>query len=163
MIAQPTKPLGGSELDPSDVEQLLEHFERLEAQFEKVREGLMHAHRLTTLGTITSAIAHEYNNILTPVISYAQIALSNQDDQAMLVKALQKALAGAERAAGISSSLLASTAGHSPSGGGAAWLVIGQSDASSSPASRSPRSADPRPGGPWLAPILTRAITDPGC
>ena len=90
----------------AQIEQLLEHFEQLEDQFQQVREGLTHSHRLATLGTIASIIAHEYNNILTPVVSYGQLALANPDDHALLKKAVEKALAGAERAAHISSSLL---------------------------------------------------------
>lgn len=88
------------------VEQLLEHFEQLEAQFQQVREGLTHSHRLATLGTIASIIAHEYNNILTPIMSYAQIALADTSDTEMMKKALEKVLTGSERAAKISSSLL---------------------------------------------------------
>ena len=91
------------------VEQLLKHFEQLEAQFQQLRDGLTHSHRLATLGTIASMIAHEYNNILTPVISYAQLALSDPDDAALMRKAVEKALAGAERAAKISSSVLGFT------------------------------------------------------
>jgi signal transduction histidine kinase len=88
------------------VEQLLEHFEQLETQFQQVRDGLTHSHRLATLGTIASVIAHEYNNILTPIMSYAQYALSPDAEEAMMRKALEKALLGCERAAKISSSLL---------------------------------------------------------
>lgn len=95
---------------PSDqlaqVSQLLEHFEQLETQLEQVRDGLTHSHRLATLGTIASIIAHEYNNILTPIINYGQLALAKPDDQKMLKLAVEKAVAGAERAAKISSSLL---------------------------------------------------------
>lgn len=88
------------------VEQLLAHFEQLESQFQQVREGLTHSHRLATLGTIASIIAHEYNNILTPIVSYGQMALANPDDQALMKKAVEKSLSGAERAAQITSSLL---------------------------------------------------------
>lgn len=88
------------------VEQLLEHFELVESQLEQVRESLTHSHRLATLGTIASIIAHEYNNILTPVVSYARLALSKPNDQELMKKAVEKALMGAERAAKISSSLL---------------------------------------------------------
>lgn len=88
------------------VEQLLAHFEALESQLQQVREGLTHSHRLATLGTIASIIAHEYNNILTPMISYAQLALASPDDMPLMRKAVEKALTGAERAAKISSSLL---------------------------------------------------------
>jgi len=88
------------------VEQLLVHFEQLEAQFQQVREGLTHSHRLATLGTIASIIAHEYNNILTPMISYCQLAMANPDDVDDMRKAVEKSLKGAERAAHISKSLL---------------------------------------------------------
>ncbi len=87
-------------------EQMLHQFVVMEDQFERVREGLKHSHRLATLGTIASIIAHEYNNILTPVISYAQLALARPDDHDLMRKAVEKGLAGAEKAAYISSSLL---------------------------------------------------------
>lgn len=92
--------------DLSHVEQLLEHFEFLEAQFNQLRQGLTHSHRLTTLGTLASIVAHEYNNILTPVISYAQMALADPADAELMKKAVERALSSAERAAQISSSLL---------------------------------------------------------
>lgn len=88
------------------VEQLLSHFEQLEAQLQQVREGLTHSHRLATLGTIAAIIAHEYNNLLTPIVSYAQLSLAKPDDHDLMRKAVEKALSGAERAAKISSSLL---------------------------------------------------------
>lgn len=88
------------------VEQLLAHFEELEAQLNEVREGLTHSHRLATLGTIATIIAHEYNNILTSVITYCQLSQSKPDDHELMAKAVAKSLAGAERAAKISSSLL---------------------------------------------------------
>ncbi|MCE9590007.1 MAG: HAMP domain-containing histidine kinase [Planctomycetes bacterium] len=106
-IGTPGNP--GNPGNPDDlmrVEQLLEHFEKLEVQFQQVRDGLTHSHRLATLGTIASIIAHEYNNILTPIISYAQLALAKPDDRDFMKKALEKSLQGAERAANISSSLL---------------------------------------------------------
>ncbi|MCX5662226.1 MAG: HAMP domain-containing sensor histidine kinase [Planctomycetota bacterium] len=92
--------------DLKSIEDVLAHFEQLEEKLRQVREGLTHSHRLVTLGTIASVIAHEYNNILTPVISYAQLALARPDDPAQMRKALERTLAGAERAARISGSLL---------------------------------------------------------
>ncbi|MEX2387249.1 MAG: histidine kinase dimerization/phospho-acceptor domain-containing protein, partial [Phycisphaeraceae bacterium] len=92
--------------DLAQVDRLLDHFSHLEEQLQQVRDGLTQSHRLATLGTIATIIAHEYNNILTPVISYAQLALANPEDAELARKALEKALGGAERAAHISSSLL---------------------------------------------------------
>lgn len=92
--------------DLAQVEQLLARFQDLEEQLKGVREGLVHSHRLATLGTVATIIAHEYNNILTPVVSYAQLALRHEDDVELMRKALSKALAGARKAAQISDSLL---------------------------------------------------------
>lgn len=92
--------------DLAEVERLLEQFADLERELQHIRAELTHSHRLATLGTLTSTIAHEYNNILTPVISYAQFALSNPDDPELMRKSIEKSLSGALRAAQISSSLL---------------------------------------------------------
>lgn len=88
------------------IEQVLAHLEQLESQLQEVRQGLTHSHRLATLGTLSSIIAHEYNNILTPMVSYAQMALARPDDRELMKKAVEKALSGAERAASISAALL---------------------------------------------------------
>lgn len=62
--------------------------------------------RLVTLGTLAGSIAHEFNNILTPVLSYAQLAQSSPDDRDLVQKALRKAAEGAEKAAEIASAML---------------------------------------------------------
>jgi len=106
---QPFNPASGKPAHPDDiqtVDDLVAHFEELEAQLQAVREGLSHSHRLSMLGTIASVIAHEYNNILTPVISYCQLALNDPADAEKMKKAVVKSLAGAQRAAHISGSLL---------------------------------------------------------
>ena len=100
------KPDGAGTTDLAEMEHLLQHLELLEQQFSAVRSGLTHSHRLTTIGTIASVMAHEYNNILTPIITYAQLSLANPEDIPLMRKAVTKALEGCERAATISSSLL---------------------------------------------------------
>lgn len=100
---------GASSSRPADletVENLLHEFAKLEAQLQQVREGLTHSHRLATLGTLATIIAHEFNNILTPIMSYGQLALAKPDDRDLMKKAVEKAVGGAERAAKICSSLL---------------------------------------------------------
>lgn len=79
---------------------------QLEADIARLQKGLLHAQRLTTLGTLAAVVAHEFNNILTPVISYAQLALNRRDDHDLAIKALEKTLVCAERASRISESLL---------------------------------------------------------
>lgn len=90
----------------ADPATLLAELEKTQRRLEEVQQGLVRSHRLATLGTLASVIAHEYNNILTPVISYAQLALARPDDHALLVKAVERALQGAERASQISTSML---------------------------------------------------------
>lgn len=62
--------------------------------------------RLATLGTLAASIAHEFNNLLTPIVSYAQLALQAPGDAEMVTKALRKAIEGSEKASGIASSML---------------------------------------------------------
>jgi len=90
----------------AQTQDLLGQLGRLEEQVSQARDGLEHLHRLATLGTLSAMVAHELNNILTPLIGYAQLALANPDNPELNAKALNKALAGAQRAAHISSSLL---------------------------------------------------------
>ena len=70
--------------------------------------GLQH---LANIGTITHMIAHEMNNLLTPLKSYATFALNNPDDSALAQKALQKAVQNCDRASGILESMLALVSG----------------------------------------------------
>lgn len=103
----PPPPIGSDapqELDT--VESLLLQFGQLEAELDQVRQGLIHSHRLATLGTIASVIAHESNNILTPMSSYCQLALAQPDNKELCRTAIEKSLEAADRLARISSSLL---------------------------------------------------------
>jgi signal transduction histidine kinase len=79
----------------------------LSEELERLQGQLAHAQRLAMLGTIAGLIAHEYNNLMTPVLSYAQLALGEDDDAALSRKALKIAAGGAQRAAEISSAILA--------------------------------------------------------
>lgn len=90
----------------ADPASLMRELERTQQRLDEVQQSLVRSHRLATLGTLASVIAHEYNNILTPVISYAQLALARPDDHDLLVKAVERALQGAERASQISTSML---------------------------------------------------------
>jgi signal transduction histidine kinase len=77
----------------------LEDLQQLKAQLE-------HAQRLASIGSITSSVFHEVNNLLTPIISYAQLALAENPESELVQKALRKAILGAERAASIASCML---------------------------------------------------------
>lgn len=79
---------------------------RLQDEINHLRRALDHQERLATLGTIAGLIAHEFNNILTPVHSYAQMALDAPNDHQLAHKALERSLSGAERASQIAGAIL---------------------------------------------------------
>lgn len=57
-----------------EVEDLRQKNEAAEELTRKL-EQLAHHQRLETLGTLTSSIAHEFNNLLTPIMGYSMMAL----------------------------------------------------------------------------------------
>ena len=62
---------------------------------------------LANTGTISFMIAHEINNLLTPLRNYAAVALENPDDKTFVEKALHKTVRNCERASNIMESMLA--------------------------------------------------------
>ena len=76
---------------------------RLEAEVLALRGQLHRTHRLATVGTMAAMVAHEFNNILTPVINYAQLAQKNPK---LLAKAAARAADGGARATAICNALL---------------------------------------------------------
>lgn len=62
--------------------------------------------RLVALGEVSGLIAHEFNNLLTPIRTYAQLALANSNDPELIRKALSKALDGSTKAAQVAQLIL---------------------------------------------------------
>jgi signal transduction histidine kinase len=62
---------------------------------------------LATLGSATCMIAHEINNLLTPLTTYAALAVQNPDDTALAKKVLDKTVRNCRRASRIMQSMLA--------------------------------------------------------
>jgi signal transduction histidine kinase len=69
----------------------------------KTRE-LLHSAKMASLGTLSSGIAHEFNNILGAVIGHVSLALEEKDPKEM-TEALEIALSASERACSIVSRL----------------------------------------------------------
>lgn len=72
-----------------------------EACIEQLDEQLQQARRLSGLGLAWSLTAHEVNNLLAPMTSYAQLALQYPDDTELNKKALEKAVMMGQRAGHI--------------------------------------------------------------
>jgi two-component system cell cycle sensor histidine kinase/response regulator CckA len=47
-------------------------------------ERLRHSQKLQTIGTLTSGIAHEFNNLLTPILGYSEILLQTNDNKSAM-------------------------------------------------------------------------------
>lgn len=78
----------------------------VQAQLDELARELEHAQRLATLGTLAAGIAHEINNVLTPVLAYAQLASSNPEDRKLQSKAISKAIQGVQTATQITQAML---------------------------------------------------------
>ena len=89
----------------------------MQQQIDLMRSQLVESQRLATIGTISAVIAHEFNNLLTPIVSYSQYALGNaqseRPDMELICKALSKSFQGAEKAGKICSSMLGLARGES--------------------------------------------------
>jgi signal transduction histidine kinase len=80
---------------------------------DQLRQQLLHAQRLSSVGALASSVAHEFNNILTTIINYAKLGLRAEGDEAGRTQALEKILKGSQRAATIINSMLGFARNHS--------------------------------------------------
>ena len=92
MLNEPSNDIS---LSPTErgVEHQLDHLERHLALLQRQVEQLQ---RLASLGTVCTMIAHEFNNMLTPIISYCQYAQQRGEDDLMRT-AVDKTLKNAQR------------------------------------------------------------------
>ena len=82
-------------------------------QIATLRDELDRSRRLASIGALSSSITHEFNNVLTTVINYAQMGL-RRDDPAVREKAFNRILTAGRRAADITTGMLALARGDSP-------------------------------------------------
>lgn len=96
--------LNSSQIDHSQIgntlgEQALQFAADLQSELDGVRDQLAWSNRLSQLGMLTAALAHETNNLLTPIGSYAQLALANPGNAELTERALKAAIAGSKKGA----------------------------------------------------------------
>ena len=77
----------------------------MEQRVGELTEQLRQAQKLAAMGTMSAMLLHELNNLLTPLVSYAQYA-STKDDRELMRKALLKAVEQAEKVSGMSDRIL---------------------------------------------------------
>jgi signal transduction histidine kinase len=69
-----------------------------EAERRSLEQRLRHRERIVTVGTLAGGIAHEFNNIMTPVLLYAQDGLDVVPPDEPLAEDLRRVIAAAHRA-----------------------------------------------------------------
>jgi signal transduction histidine kinase len=83
--------------------QLSEQQQRTEA----LEQEAAQLEELANLGSATAMIAHEINNLLTPLTNYAEIALQNPADKALTERALRKTAQNCRQAGKVMEGILA--------------------------------------------------------
>src|SRR4051812_2658650 len=83
------------------------------SETESLRQQLLQAQRLSSVGALASSVAHEFNNILTTIINYARLGMRAENDPAARAQAFEKILKGGQRAATIVNSMLGFARNHS--------------------------------------------------
>lgn len=84
-------------IDPGEVQIDRPGIERRFALLEKQVQRLQ---KLAALGTMSAVLAHELNNLLTPILGFCQMAIERKDERTMTA-ALQKTLSYGQHAAGL--------------------------------------------------------------
>jgi two-component system sensor kinase FixL len=95
---------------------LLTQVESLQSEVNALRSELRRAEQLATLGTLGAMVAHEVNNLMTPVISYAQMAQATPEDRELVLKALERAVHGASQASQTAEAILRLARGDAEAG-----------------------------------------------
>ena len=67
---------------------------------------LLHRERIATIGTLAGGVAHEFNNIMTPILLYSQLALDEVPADSALARDLVRVIAAAHRARSLVTRIL---------------------------------------------------------
>lgn len=82
--------------------QLKANQEKLDA----LEEQIMATQKLAVMGTMSCLVAHEFNNLLVPIINYSELALKHPDDTALIQKSLEKIIKHGNQASQIIHNML---------------------------------------------------------
>ena len=80
--------------------------ELAEAEQRVLESQLRHAQRLESLGTLAGGVAHEFNNVLQPMILYTDLALEDMPEDSDTSANLRRVMELASRAKGLSQKIL---------------------------------------------------------
>lgn len=73
----------------------IDALDRIQQRLCELEHRVVQAQTMASLGTAASMMAHEFNNLLAPLLSYSQAALES-GDQELMCKALERCLSAGE-------------------------------------------------------------------
>lgn len=85
---------------------LHQHLEQQQQNSQLLKKEIGHLQALANLGTATCMIAHEVNNLLTPLSNYAALALKYPQDASLTEKALRRTKENCEQASKVMETIL---------------------------------------------------------
>ena len=80
--------------------------EAAELERRKAEIHLRHMHRLQSIGTLAGGVAHEFNNVLLPLLLYTDLALEDLPEDSSVRPNLERVMKLANRAKGLSEQIL---------------------------------------------------------
>ena len=106
MLAAPEAPAAPASAADAPAAPPADREAELLAQIEAMHAELLSAQKMSSIGALTSSVTHEFNNVLTTVINYAKMGMRH-DDPAKKQRSFEKILAAGQRAAAITTGMLA--------------------------------------------------------
>jgi signal transduction histidine kinase len=88
-------------LEDASAESLLRQLDLMQREIDALRREAGEASELAMLGLLSACTAHELRNVLTPVLSYAQLARRKPEDRALVEKGLDRIASGLQAAVTI--------------------------------------------------------------
>jgi signal transduction histidine kinase len=88
------------------LEREMQEREVSEAKRLDLEHRLLHRERIATIGTLAGGIAHEFNNIMTPILLYSQVTLQDAPAGGALAADLTRIVAAAHRARSLVNGIL---------------------------------------------------------
>lgn len=96
--------------DISTEKAIQDYYEARELEWQKEREELktryMHAQKLEAIGTLASGIIHDFNNILTPIVGYANIIKMSHPEDSHIQEEIDQILIAGDRAKALVNQIL---------------------------------------------------------
>jgi len=80
--------------------------EAAEAERRKAEIHLRHTHSLQSIGTLAGGVAHEFNNVLLPILLFTDLALEDLPDDSPVRSNLERVMKLANRAKGLTDQIL---------------------------------------------------------